>query len=58
MQKKKERKKQKNNIFIKKSKNTVFDLKCTILDRYEFESTKVETINSEVTKTKVKPNSK
>ena len=49
----------KKNIFIKKKKKKdrkkekitkTFDLKCAILKRYEFESTKKIEINSEVTK--------
>ena len=40
-----------NNIFIKKNyKNTVFDLKCIILNRYAFESRNIEMKNSEVSK--------
>ena len=40
-------------IFLSKKKNNkkiLFDLKCTILNRYTYESRNIEMINSEVTK--------
>ena len=45
----------KRNIFIKKSKKIqLFDLKFAYLNRYTFESTKIEIINSKVIKIKDK----
>ena len=35
-------------FWLKNHKNTVFDLKCAILNRYAYESRKMEMINSEV----------